>query len=338
MALTIPQFDGQGVIPILPTPFLKDGKLDLNSIRVMVTKLMDYGVSGFTVLGVLGEANRLDWEEKKAVVMAAVDAVNGRLPICVGASEPGTDLTLRLCKAAEEWGASALMIAPAVKDTAATMELYQSVADEVSLPIVLQDHPASTGVDLDLDFILRILSEVNAVRCIKMEAPPTWKRISYITNSCGSWDGTILGGLGGVYGHLELNAGSCGFMTGFSFLEVLREMWSATVDSDLGHMLQLYQRYSPHKSFGVYCPAGRTDILSAGGGIPKFKVRSVYTADANVVFGVSRGKQNSAYLSQIMGTNIGCALSCLQLIHFKLEARPPKITSKSGGKPNSSTK
>jgi 4-hydroxy-tetrahydrodipicolinate synthase len=48
-----------GVIPILVTPFSEDESVDTHSIRTMIQLMQDIGVQGITILGVLGEANRL---------------------------------------------------------------------------------------------------------------------------------------------------------------------------------------------------------------------------------------------------------------------------------------
>ena len=50
----------EGVFPILVTPFDDQGEVDLNSFARVVSFMAEIGVDGVTILGVLGEANRLE--------------------------------------------------------------------------------------------------------------------------------------------------------------------------------------------------------------------------------------------------------------------------------------
>src|SRR5438067_6710301 len=80
-----------GVIPILATPFLPDGEaLDLESWQRLIEFMIGLGVDGITILGVLGESNRLTDREREALIRSAVGHVRKRLPVIVGASHSGT--------------------------------------------------------------------------------------------------------------------------------------------------------------------------------------------------------------------------------------------------------
>jgi len=50
----------EGVYSVLPTPFLEDGGLDLDSLRRVVDLFIAAGVNGLTALGVTGEVARLN--------------------------------------------------------------------------------------------------------------------------------------------------------------------------------------------------------------------------------------------------------------------------------------
>ena len=63
-----------GVIPILVTPFNEDESVDTKSIQTMIHLMKDIGVNGVTILGVLGEANRLTDDERKLIITTATQA------------------------------------------------------------------------------------------------------------------------------------------------------------------------------------------------------------------------------------------------------------------------
>ncbi|HUJ74571.1 MAG TPA: dihydrodipicolinate synthase family protein, partial [bacterium] len=135
----------QGVWPILVTPFDDQEQLDLASLQRVVRFMAQLGCDGVTVLGVLGESNRLVDAEREQVIRAAVQAA-GSMPVCVGTSHPGTAATRQLCQMAEQAGAAAVMVSPSwepVPNEQRLFEYYQRVAEGTNLPIVVQDHPAS---------------------------------------------------------------------------------------------------------------------------------------------------------------------------------------------------
>jgi hypothetical protein len=52
-----------GVFPIAPTPFHPDGRLDEASIDTLIAGYLKAGSTGVTVLGIMGEAPKLELEE-----------------------------------------------------------------------------------------------------------------------------------------------------------------------------------------------------------------------------------------------------------------------------------
>ncbi|MDE3196718.1 MAG: dihydrodipicolinate synthase family protein, partial [Acidobacteriota bacterium] len=217
-------FHFTGVIPILATPFFDDESLDLASLGRLITFAAEAGSSAVTLLGVLGESNRLTDGERARLIAAAVKAANG-LPVIAGCSHTGTAATIELAREAADLGVSAVMIAPSkqpIPNDDLVCEYYARLADRVKLPIVLQDHPASTEVQMRAPVILKIAREVPAISCIKAEAVPSPGKIATLRNGLKEIRPIpILTGLGGLYGFFDLERGSEGFNTGFAFPEVL---------------------------------------------------------------------------------------------------------------------
>ena len=78
----------KGVFAIAATPFSDDGSLDLESTDRMVQFYLDSGVSGLTILGIMGEAHKLAPEESVAFTKRVMTAVDGKVPVIVGVSSP----------------------------------------------------------------------------------------------------------------------------------------------------------------------------------------------------------------------------------------------------------
>ncbi len=236
-----------GVIPILPTPFHDDETLDLDSWKTLLEFMVGLGVEGVTILGVLGESNRLSDRERERLVETAVDTVQQRIPIIVGTSHAGTHAATYLSRRAQDLGASAVMVTAAkepVPNDDRILELYRRIGDEVSIPIVLQDHPTSSEVHLPVALILRVLEKVPSIACVKEEAVPTAPKIRQLRDASIGRRIAILTGLGALYAPFELEAGSDGFNTGFAFPEILQEMVAAARDGDWARVHAIYSRFA----------------------------------------------------------------------------------------------
>ena len=235
-----------GVIPILATPFKDDESLDISSWQRMIEFMVDMNVDGITILGVLGESNRLSDHEREALIKTAVATVNKRIPVIVGTSHSGSHAATFLSRMAEDLGADAVMVTPAkepVPNDERIIEYYRRIASGTTLPIVLQDHPASTEVHMSVPLILRIVKEVSSVACIKAEAVPTPPKVRALREGMPRRV-SILSGLGALYAPFDLEAGSDGFNTGFAFPEVLRALVTAAQAKDFDRVHALYARFA----------------------------------------------------------------------------------------------
>ncbi|HEX7951805.1 MAG TPA: dihydrodipicolinate synthase family protein, partial [Burkholderiales bacterium] len=169
----------EGVFPILATPFDENENPDLEAIDRLVRFVRGLGVDGITILGVLGEANRLLDSEREILIRTAVAAA-GTMPVIVGTSHSGTRAARDLSQMAQQLGAQAVMVTPhaeAVPNDDRIVEYFKTIAGGIGIPIVAQDHPASTQVHMTAALLLRILREVPLVASIKEEAVPTAPKI-----------------------------------------------------------------------------------------------------------------------------------------------------------------
>lgn len=235
-----------GVIPILATPFHDDESLDLVSWQRMIEFMVALKVDGITILGVLGESNRLSDSEREALITSAVAMAKKRIPVIVGTSHTGSAAAAYLSAMAENLGADAVMVAPAkepVPNEERVVEYYRRIAAATALPIVLQDHPASTEVHMPVELILRIVNEIASVNCIKAEALPTAQKVVALKAGLAR-PVSVLSGLGALYAPFDLQAGSDGFNTGFAFPEVLMAFNAAARAHDWDRLHALYARFA----------------------------------------------------------------------------------------------
>src|ERR1700730_6140834 len=141
--------DARGVFPIAPTPFLTDGSIDEASVDRMIDHYVAAGADGCTILGIMGEAPKLDQDESVGVVSRCVRRAR-KLPFIVGFSAPGFAAMRELSHAAMAKGAAGVMIAPPpslrTDDPIVTYyaQAVQAIGSDISF--VIQDYPLTLSV------------------------------------------------------------------------------------------------------------------------------------------------------------------------------------------------
>ena len=168
----------RGVFLITVTPFTDSGVLDLASTDRMVDFCLEAGVTGLTVLGIMGEATKLTAEESRLFVKQVLVRVAGRVPVVVGASAPGFAPMRELTDSVMAMGAAGVMVAPPSTlrtddQIAAYFEMVQETLG-AQVPWVLQDHPVSTGVQMSSGVIQRIVKQAAGCVMLKHKTALVW--------------------------------------------------------------------------------------------------------------------------------------------------------------------
>ncbi len=222
--------DTRGVYAIAPTPFLPGGALDVASCGGMTEAYLERGVDGLTILGIMGEAQKLEPEESLAVVREVIEHAAG-LPVIVGVSAPGFAAMKRLAGEAMSLGAAGVMITPpaAMRTDDQIAGYYGQAVAQIGedVPFVLQDHPTATGVVMSNAVIRRVVQDHASCAMLKHEDWPGLDKISTLRR----WqaDGemraiSILCGNGALFLDCEMGRGADGAMTGYAFPEMLRRV------------------------------------------------------------------------------------------------------------------
>ena len=211
--------DIKGVVPIAPTPFHRDGRVDEASLDRMTDFFLAAGIDGITVLGQLGEAPKLDHGE--AVSVAARIIKRAGVPIIVGVSAPGFAAMRSLAREVMERGAAGVMIAPpnTLRTDDQVVTYYRQAVEAIGadVPFVLQDHPLTFSVVMTPGVIRRIVTENESCVVLKHEDWPGLEKITALRGF--ERDGSmrqvsILTGNGGLFLDFELDRGANGANTG----------------------------------------------------------------------------------------------------------------------------
>lgn len=173
----------QGVFPAVTTKLKPDFSLDLEAIRLGLERLIENGVGGVVMMGMVGENAQLSPEEKLEVLRTAVDTVRGRVPVISGVAETSTARAAAFAQEAARIGVNGLMVFPGLtykSDARETVAFYRSVARASALPILLYNNPRGYGVDLTPDLVAELLEEPTIV-AIKEESYDTTRVTDLIT-------------------------------------------------------------------------------------------------------------------------------------------------------------
>lgn len=241
----------RGVHVIAPTPFLDDGALDMDSVDRMVGFYLTAGVDGLTIMGMMGEAEKLAASESEAVIARVMGAVNGRVPVTVGVSAPGLASITSLARRAMDAGAAGVMVAPpaSLRTDARIRDYYLMVADALGpdTPFVLQDFPLATGVVIAAEVILEIVAQAPSCVMLKHEDWPGLAKISALraASDAGARRISILCGNGGLFLPEEMARGADGAMTGFAFPEMMVEVVRLAGAGEHDRARDIFEAYLP---------------------------------------------------------------------------------------------
>ncbi len=254
----MPKLDetAKGVYLITVTPFGDDGALDLESTDRLTDFYLDCGVTGFTVLGVMGEAPKLTAEESRTYVKRVLARVNGRVPVIVGVSSPGFAAMGEIAKSVMDLGASGVMVGPgaAVKTDDQAVAYYEMAAETLGkdVPFCVQDHPlAYFGVQLPVPVLLRIFKSIPTAVMLKHEdwPGPGLAKLSALRAASSRGDirriSILAGNGGGLFLPEELTRGADGAMTGFSYPEMMVDVVGAHAAGDVERAHDLFDAYLP---------------------------------------------------------------------------------------------
>lgn len=243
----------KGVYIIAVTPFTEDGSLDLTSTDSMVDAYIESGVTGITILGIMGEATKLTAEESRRFAKRVINRVNGRVPVVVGASSPGFAPMRELALSVMDMGAAGVMVAPpsTLRADDQIYNYFEMVGETLgsSVPFVLQDHPVSTGVQMATPVILRIIKAVPNCVMLKHEDCPGLAKLSAIRASSLSGDtrriSILTGNGGGLFLTEELTRGADGAMTGFAYPEMMVDVCNAHAGGNVARAHDIFDAYLP---------------------------------------------------------------------------------------------
>ncbi len=258
----------EGIYPILNTTFRDDGTLDLESQAMLIRHLVESGAHGLGMFGNASEGYALLPEERGAIMRLVTQEVNGRIPLVVSSGHTGTDAAVRLGKESEDAGADALMVLPPYylkTDGDGLMYYYEAISRAVGIPIMIQDAPLMTQVPMPAALLARMGREIEHVKYVKVEAPPTAPKVSAVVSAGGP---TVFGGLNGQFMIEEIRRGARGEMPGSDMISIYVDIWNKLEAGDDAAAWRVFMQALPLIRFelqpGLGVSAMKHNLMAAG--------------------------------------------------------------------------
>ena len=275
--------DMNGVIAIATTPFNNENTIDFESVDSLSEYYLESKVSGVTILGVMGEAHKLNIEEQKLLIKRYIGKLINSVPVIVGVSNPGLDNLELLSKFSMDTGASGVMISGynGLKNDDQIKNYFNQVIERTQdIPICLQDYPPTTNVYFSESVINDVMENHPSIEMFKHEDCPGHNKLSRLLryrDSNLNKKYSVFVGNGGLYVPQELERGADGIMTGFAFTEILVNLYDLFSNNQKAIAEDLFDIFLPlirhEQQFGIGLGL-RKYVLQKRGIIKSSKVRS----------------------------------------------------------------
>jgi 4-hydroxy-tetrahydrodipicolinate synthase len=236
-----------GVLTALVTPFHAGGAIDEAALRRVVDRNIDGGVHGVVACGSTGEFTTLSGAERRLVVETVIDQTAGRVPVVAQTGAQSTAEAIELSQHAEKAGASVLMVVTPYYEPLSIKEtkLYlRTVADSVSIPVMLYNLPVATGVNMTPELVGELSREVGNIQYVKdttgdlAQAGKLIHHYGDVVSTFVGWDALLLA---------ALTEGAAGVMAGTANVvpAELVSIHTAIAERDLDRARSEWERLYP---------------------------------------------------------------------------------------------
>jgi len=264
-----------GVFPVAPTPFTMSGELDIDGQRRVLDCMIDQGVDGICILANYSEQFLLSDEERSQLLDVCLSHVADRVPVIVTCSHYSTRIAGQRAREAASAGAAMVMLMPPYHgaslcaDEKGMLEHFTRIADAMPLPIMIQDAQLS-GVKLSVPFLVRLASQVPAVRYFKIEVPGTAAKLRTLIDAGGHAIEGPFDGEESITLMADLDAGATGTMPSALLPDLIKPVLESHRTGQRNEAAAAYARILPLINYeNRQCGLLATKAVMMAGGVIK---------------------------------------------------------------------
>lgn len=245
-------FRVNGIVPIIPTPFNAEDKIDWPSFERLVDFACAAGACAICLPAYASEYYKLSEPERLALVAEAVRCASGRLPVFAQVNFVSLTQAVETAREARKMGASA--IAAAVPRLFPFQEPdllrhFDRLLSAIDIPFLIQDiNPA--GPTVTPRFVAKLHHAHPHFRWIKLEEPMMSSKVTDILEATNGEVG-VLEGWGGMYMLDLIPAGICGVMPGLAVSDVLAKAFQLATSNDPAGAYKIHEAILPQIVFSL---------------------------------------------------------------------------------------
>ena len=177
-------FTGAGVAIV--TPMTETLEVNYEKLGEIIEEQIAGGTDAIIICGTTGESSTLTHEEHLEAIRYTVEKVNHRIPVIAGTGSNCTQTACYLSQEAEKYGADGLLLVSPYYNKATQKGLiahYTTIANSVSLPIILYNIAGRTGINIEPKTLLYLAENVENIVAVK-EASGNISQIADVAAMC----------------------------------------------------------------------------------------------------------------------------------------------------------
>lgn len=275
----------QGVLPIAHTPFDDRDQIDYTSLQRQIDWAFAQGAQGYCT-GMVSELLRLTATERIELTHKLVEFNAGRGVVIASVGAESMPQALVYAREAEAAGADAVMAIPPISTALPDAELmyyYATLAESISMPVIVQDASAYVGRPIPLSLQIELLKRYGETKILfKPEAAPIGPNLSCLRDATGG-KARVYEGSGGILLVDSFRRGITGTMPGMEFLDAIVELWKAL------------QRGDEERIYRIYFPICALVALQMQAGLDGFLAVEKYLLVRRGLFASDRRRRPNAW-------------------------------------------
>lgn len=201
----------RGVYPAHITPFNTDGEFNEQAFRKVMEFNIQAGVHGFWICGGTGESVLLREEEVIRTTEVAMDQAGGRVKNIIHVGALTTEQAIRTARAVGNLGADAICAVPPFFYHPSEQSIiyhYRAVSEAAGKPFFVYNLPQSTGVEVTVGLMEKLVKEIPLLVGVKHSAPNFENIRNFTALGVSTFTGSaymflpalVMGAIGGIDG------------------------------------------------------------------------------------------------------------------------------------------
>ena len=263
----------QGMWPVAPTPFHDNGEVDYDSMSNILECMIDQQVDGICILANYSEQFLLSDDEREKLTKHCLRKINDRVKTITTISHFSTDIALSRARLAKSENSTMVMVMPPYNGTMKGNQdqIFKQfeILSSAEIPIMIQDAPLS-GIDLSVSFLTKLISEIEYVKCFKIESAQPSTKIRQLIKNCQDKIDAPFDGEESIGLLSNLHAGISGSMSSALLPDKIRPVIIDFLEGKIDSAEEKYNNILPLINFeNKQCGFQATKIAMKEGGVIK---------------------------------------------------------------------